>query len=105
MNLESYVTEAADAVRFKLGKRHPAHDSRTIPRVLVLSPFAVREPSDAVIDDDAFAPDMAHQIYGEKENIFGYKDLQINVLCSAGPLDFYYEVKYSKKVGCYTKRQ
>lgn len=41
---------------------------------------------------------MAHQIYGETENIFGYKDLQINVLYSAGPLDIYYDVKYSKKV-------
>lgn len=41
---------------------------------------------------------MAHQVYGETENIFGYKDLQINVYYSAGPLDIYYDVKYSKKV-------
>lgn len=42
---------------------------------------------------------MAHQVYGETENIFGYKDLNINVYYSAGPLDIYYDVKYSKKVG------
>lgn len=41
---------------------------------------------------------MAHQIFGETENIFGYKNLQINVYYSAGPLDIYYDVKYSKKV-------
>lgn len=41
---------------------------------------------------------MAHQVYGETENIFGYKDLQINVFYSAGPLDIYYDVKFSKKV-------
>lgn len=41
---------------------------------------------------------MAHQIYGDNENIFGYKDLSINVYLSAGPLDVYYDVKYSQKV-------
>lgn len=41
---------------------------------------------------------MAHQVYGETENIFGYKDLVINVYYSAGPLDIYYDVKFSKKV-------
>lgn len=41
---------------------------------------------------------MAHQIYGDNENIFGYKDLSINVYFSAGPLDVFYEVKYSQKV-------
>lgn len=41
---------------------------------------------------------MAHQVYGDTEAIFGYKDLSINVFYSAGPLDIYYDVKYSKKV-------
>jgi histone acetyltransferase 1 len=41
---------------------------------------------------------QSHQIYGETENIFGYKDLQINVFYSSGPLDIYYNVKFSKKV-------
>lgn len=41
---------------------------------------------------------MAHQIYGENETIFGYKDLQIDVFYAAGPLDIFYEVKYGKKV-------
>lgn len=41
---------------------------------------------------------MAHQIFGEQENIFGYKDLKINLFYSAGPMDVFYDVKYSKKV-------
>lgn len=41
---------------------------------------------------------MAHQIYGENENIFGYKDLSINVYLSAGTLDVYYDVKYFQKI-------
>lgn len=41
---------------------------------------------------------MAHQVYGDNENIFGYKDLDINVYYSAGPLDVYYDVKYLQKV-------
>lgn len=45
-----------------------------------------------------FRSSLAHQIFGDNEAIFGYKDLNINVFCSAGPLDFYYDVKYSKKV-------
>ena len=46
---------------------------------------------------------MAHQIYGETENIFGYKDLQINVFYSADVLDVFYEVKFAKKVSLQPK--
>lgn len=41
---------------------------------------------------------MAHQIFGENENIFGYQDLKINIFYSAGPLDIFYDVKYGKRV-------
>lgn len=60
--------------------------------------FSVREASDANNAEIEFPPEMAHQVFGETENIFGYKDLKINVLCSAGPLDIYYDVKHSEKV-------
>jgi len=75
-NLEAFVEEATDALQFKL----------------------IREASDVDNETAAFKPEMAHQVFGETENIFGYKDLQINVYWSAGPLDIYYDVKYSKKV-------
>lgn len=48
---------------------------------------------------------MAHQIYGDNESIFGYKDLNINVYYSAGPLDIYYDVNYNKKVDDLTNNQ
>lgn len=41
---------------------------------------------------------MAHQIFGANENIFGYTELKINLYYSAGPLDIYYDVSYTKKV-------
>lgn len=41
---------------------------------------------------------MAHQIFGEKENIFGYKDLKVQIYYSAGPLDIYFKTTYSKKI-------
>lgn len=63
-----------------------------------MSHILVREASDVGNENVAFKPEMAHQVFGETENIFGYKDLQINVYWSAGPLDIYYDVKYSKKV-------
>lgn len=58
----------------------------------------VREPADVDSAEIVFKPEMAHQVYGETENIFGYKDLQINVYYTAGPLDIFYDVKYTKTV-------
>ena len=60
--------------------------------------YLVKEASDIDNKELTFKPEMAHQVFGDTENIFGYKDLQINVYYSAGPLDIYYDVKYSKKV-------
>ena len=60
--------------------------------------FPVRNASDVESIKNIFNPAMAHQVYGENENIFGYKDLDINVYYSAGPLDVYYDVKYLQKV-------
>ena len=58
--------------------------------------FTVRSPSDVDSVKNIFSP--AHQVYGDNENIFGYKDLEINVYYSAGPLDVYYDVNYLQKV-------
>lgn len=41
---------------------------------------------------------MAHQIFGENENIFGYKDLKVQIYYSAGPLDIYFNTIYTKKI-------
>ncbi|CRK89279.1 CLUMA_CG003038, isoform A [Clunio marinus] len=82
-NLESFVCEAVDAVKFKL----------------------IRDRSDVNDPDNGFKPEMAHQVFGETENIFGYKDLQINVYFSADELDIYYDVKYTTKVDDLTNNQ
>lgn len=49
----------------------------------------------ADLEDEArnFKPEMTHQIYGDNENIFGYKGLQIKLYMSAGSLQSY--VNYS----------
>ncbi|KAG5671301.1 hypothetical protein PVAND_001506 [Polypedilum vanderplanki] len=75
-NLENFVVEASEAINFKL----------------------IRNRGDVNKLDDIFKPEMTHQSFGDSESIFGYRDLQINVYYSAGPLDIYYDKKYSKRV-------
>lgn len=53
------------------------------------------------IDDDTadtFHPDFAHQIFGENECIFGYKDLKIRLFYTAGPLNIYMGTKYTSRI-------
>ena len=39
----------------------------------------VRESKDVDDEETTFNPEMSHQVYGENETIFGYKDLKIKV--------------------------
>lgn len=48
--------------------------------------------------DTPFNPDMSHQMFGEKESIWGYHDLKIKLWFSAGSLKQYYKVEYTDKV-------
>lgn len=52
------------------------------------------------MDDDAinFSPEYAHQVFGENESIFGYKDLKVRIYYTAGPLNIYLGCKYSVRV-------
>jgi len=77
--LEAYVIDANEALRFRL--------LRT-PKDL--------EDSDS--EDVDFEPGMTHQIYGENENIFGYKDLRIDFWMSASTLKTYINVNYAEKI-------
>ena len=43
----------------------------------------VRESKDVDDEETTFNPEMSHQVYGENETIFGYKDLKIKVQCIA----------------------
>ncbi|XP_053681272.1 histone acetyltransferase type B catalytic subunit [Anopheles nili] len=75
-DLKGFVSYALDCTRFRL----------------------VRDEKDIENDELVFSADMAHQIFGESESIFGYRDLKIDIMASAGPLDLYFDISYTKKV-------
>jgi len=58
----------------------------------------VRESNDVDDEETTFNPEMSHQVYGENETIFGYKDLKIKLYYSAARLTTYLNVSYSSKV-------
>lgn len=76
-SLQNFVTDALDCTRLRL----------------------VRDERDIEDETVAFHPEMAHQIFGDQESIFGYRDLQVDVCFVASSLDIYINIKYSKKVG------
>lgn len=104
VEMKQYLGNALECVEFKLGKN--CRCSYIVPAtwLLVLIAFAflfrtVR--SRAEIDDDtaiSFYPEFAHQIFGENECIFGYKDLKIRLFYTAGPLNIYMGVKYTSRI-------
>lgn len=110
--LEQYVASALEIVEFKLSKclffdpfKSENHSCQQLPRWVfpvffhkfTSHLFSVRD-GQSVADAGTFHPEMAHQIFGEKENIFGYKDLKVHIYYSAGPLDVYFKTSYSKKI-------
>ncbi|XP_053695779.1 histone acetyltransferase type B catalytic subunit [Sabethes cyaneus] len=74
--LQNYVTNALECTRFRLIRKEEDFDDESI----------------------MFHPEMAHQVFGEQESIFGYRDLQIDVGFAAGSLDIYFNIKYSQKI-------
>lgn len=75
--LENFVSNVLDCVEFKLiRRREELEEGQT----------------------ETFHPEYAHQIFGENESIFGYKDLRIRLYYSAGPLNIYLGLKYSVKI-------
>ncbi|XP_074652365.1 histone acetyltransferase type B catalytic subunit-like [Tubulanus polymorphus] len=74
--LEQYKCDSNDALVFKL----------------------VREQADLENDDISFSPVMSHQVFGENESIFGYRDLQIEMFCTAGSLKTFLNIKYLDKI-------
>lgn len=75
-DLDSYVSRANDVIFFKL----------------------VRRESDIEEDKGTFHPEFTHQIFGESENIFGFKDLKILMCYSSGLLTRFISVSYSEKI-------
>lgn len=74
--LEEYILDGNEALEFKL----------------------VKTPEDLEDDEKAFKPEMCHQIYGDNENIFGYKGLKVKLYMSAGSLETYVSHQCDAKV-------
>ncbi|PVD37263.1 hypothetical protein C0Q70_04260 [Pomacea canaliculata] len=58
----------------------------------------VRHESDLEDDTKTFKPDMTHQLFGDQESIFGYKDLEVDLFYTAGKLIPYLGMKYVDRV-------
>lgn len=76
IDLSKYTCDAVDCVEFKL----------------------IRDKKDLRDDSIVFKPEMSHQIFGQEEKIFGYKDLQISLDYTAGPMYFNFGYKCSRRV-------
>ncbi|KAJ8874270.1 hypothetical protein PR048_025113 [Dryococelus australis] len=74
--VSSFVTDSNEALEFKL----------------------VRDISDLENDATIFKPEMSHQIFGESESIFGYRDLKIKLYYSAAKLTTYLGISYSDAI-------
>ncbi|XP_017891786.1 histone acetyltransferase type B catalytic subunit [Ceratina calcarata] len=74
--LKSLVVSSNDALEFKL----------------------VRFVEDLEDDDTTFKPEMSHQVFGDSESIFGYRDLRVKLYYSAGCLETYLGITFSEKV-------
>lgn len=62
----------------------------------------VRDPDNVHDDSLIFHPTYAHQVFGENENIFGYKDLKIGLYYTAGSLNIYLGIKYKNRIENFT---
>jgi len=49
-------------------------------------------------DENSFKPEYTHQIFGDDEIIFGYKNLHIDYYLTPGTLDAYIGVKSREKI-------
>ncbi|XP_003701894.1 histone acetyltransferase 1 isoform X2 [Megachile rotundata] len=74
--LKALVINSNDALEFKL----------------------VRYIEDIENDETTFKPDMSHQVFGDSESIFGYRDLRVKLYYSAGCLETYLGMTYSEKI-------
>ncbi|XP_033217537.1 histone acetyltransferase type B catalytic subunit [Belonocnema kinseyi] len=58
----------------------------------------VREIQDVDDEKTIFKPEMSHQVFGESETIFGYRDLKVKLYYSAGCLETYLGIDYTSKL-------
>ncbi|KAL5510440.1 hypothetical protein EMCRGX_G005982 [Ephydatia muelleri] len=75
-NLEAFVCQASSALELKL----------------------IAKEEDFFDDAAIFRPEMTHQVFGERENIFGYKNLKIKLYYSHDDLYTYAAMEYDAKI-------
>ncbi|KAG5320608.1 HAT1 acetyltransferase, partial [Acromyrmex charruanus] len=58
----------------------------------------IRNLDDLHSEEAIFKPEMTYQVFGDREIIFGYLDLKVQLFYSAGSLETYLGMKYTEKV-------
>ncbi|XP_038642359.1 histone acetyltransferase type B catalytic subunit isoform X3 [Scyliorhinus canicula] len=58
----------------------------------------VRFAEDLEDETTSFSPLYSHQVFGDEESVFGYKDLEIQLYYSTCSLTTFFNIKYSSKV-------
>lgn len=74
--LQPYVCNSNDALQFKF----------------------VRKVEDLDDDKTTFKPVMTHQVFGDNETIFGYRELKVKLYYSASKLTTYFGISFKEKV-------
>jgi hypothetical protein len=108
---ERFTADANSSVEFRLIRSeadldpHTAttdlpgqYDPHRISTDLKMSSGQSNELFSKISPTDPFNPDMSHQIFGEKETIFGYENLKIKIYFSAKSLLQYFEIIYDEKL-------
>lgn len=58
----------------------------------------IRDLDDLNSKETVFKPEMTYQVFGDREIIFGYQDLKVQLFYSAGYLETYLGMTYTEKV-------
>ncbi|CAF3098383.1 unnamed protein product [Rotaria sp. Silwood2] len=64
----------------------------------VISFKLIRSEKDLNNEENEFSPEFTHQIFGENQRIFGYKNLNIDIYCLSSSLNFYLNIDYDEKI-------
>ena len=92
--LAEYVCDGNDALEFKM-----VFYEFTMSMIYFnLFHPKVKTAEDFDDAEAAFLPEMCHQIYGDNENIFGYKGLKVKLYMSASSLESYVTHEFDDKV-------
>ena len=106
--LAEFVCDGNEALQFRLVRQDrnslvSSHISLSSPLLYFMIHFMigllqVKSTEDLEDPEACFKPEMCHQIYGDNENIFGYKGLEVSLFMTAGSLQTFLSHSYKEKV-------